>query len=154
VPSPNTDLHSLPFQTRTKETLCCLLESLSPFLLLSGPDLAQGLKHWKELLDAKVPIDETLQLKVPHPHLSTQTQIDSCPCSQLYGLYRSAKDGAAPQVEGGDNIDDATAADPDSKQYKQLQAWRACGTMSPPDAQRAFILALYSVSPGWEYVLA
>lgn len=58
-------MHSLPFQTRTKETLCCLLEGLYPLLLLSDPDLVQGLKHWKELLDAKVPIDEMLQLKVP-----------------------------------------------------------------------------------------
>jgi hypothetical protein len=68
-------MHSLPFQTRTKETLCCLLESLSPFLLLSGPDLAQGLKHWKELLDAKVPIDEMLQLKVPHPYPTSRLRL-------------------------------------------------------------------------------
>jgi hypothetical protein len=71
----------------------------------------------------------------------------------LYGLYRSAKDGPAPSDEE-EGEEDQTVVDPLSKKYKQLKAWRDCGSMSAADAQQAFIVTLYSVAPEWIYTLS
>lgn len=63
--------------------------------------------------------------------------------SQLYGLYRAAKDGEAPPED--------PTMDQQSKQYKQHKAWRDCGILLPSEAQTSFIVTLYTVCPDWDY---
>jgi hypothetical protein len=92
---------------------------------------------------------------------------------QLYGLYKTAKDGPAPPASSPtflgkvkprgsvvltlstlDLTDpQAEAESAESVAARQLSAWRECGELSSVEAMRTFIVTLFTVQPQWDYRL-
>ena len=85
---------------------------------------------------------------------------------QLYGLYKTAKDGPATQTDkkkGGSvslqlsetyDMEMNIASDSSSTiAERQLAAWKSCGQMSSLLAMRLFIVTLYTAYPHWDYTL-
>ena len=96
--------------------------------------------------------------------------VDICVFSQLYGLYKTAKDGPAPPPTTGPKKLGHVKARPsvvltlssstgdgeesaESVAAMQLQAWRDCGDMSSIDAMRTFCVTLFSLHQNWDYEL-
>jgi hypothetical protein len=87
---------------------------------------------------------------------------------QLYGLYKTAKDGPAPSnsarvlgkakarpsvVLNLSSTSEDSEESVESVAAMQLQAWRDCGDISSSDAMRTFIVTLFTVHQDWDYKL-